>query len=208
MDELTRLLHAAQGGDRLALAGFIRRSQPEVWRLCAHLVDRHAADDLTQEVYLRAWTALPAWRAEASARTWLLAIARRACARAIRGRQRQRLLARRAAPPAGTEVVPDPAEAVALDQLLQHLDPDRRTAFVLTQLLGVPYLQAAEVCGCPVGTIRSRVARARADLLILLGDTCSEMRTWDHQVAPESKSWSAEPARSDDPRLAASLVHT
>src|SRR5215211_8455527 len=88
MDELTRLLHAAQGGDRLALAGFIRRSQPEVWRLCAHLVDRHAADDLTQEVYLRAWTALPAWRAEASARTWLLAIARRACAQAIRGRQR------------------------------------------------------------------------------------------------------------------------
>ena len=170
MDELTRLLHAAQGGDRLALAGFIRRSQPEVWRLCAHLVDRHAADDLTQEVYLRAWTALPAWRAEASARTWLLAIARRACAQAIRGRQRQRLLARRVAPPTGTDVVPAPAEAVALDQLLQHLDPDRRTAFVLTQLLGLSYSQAAEVCGCPVGTIRSRIARARADLLIRLGD--------------------------------------
>src|SRR5215218_3270782 len=162
MDELTRLLHAAQGGDRLALAGFIRRSQPEVWRLCAHLVDRHAADDLTQEVYLRAWTALPAWRAEASAR--------RACAQAIRGRQRQRLLARRVAPSRGTDVVADPAEAVALDQLLQHLDPDRRTAFVLTQLLGLSYSQAAEVCGCPVGTIRSRIARARADLLIRLGD--------------------------------------
>jgi len=170
MDELTRLLHAAQADDRLALAGFIRRSQPEVWRLCAYLVGRHAADDLTQEVYLRAWTALPGWRAEASARTWLLAIVRRVCAQAIRDRQRQRLLARRAAPPSPTDVVPDPAELVALDQLLQHLDPDRRTAFVLTQLLGLSYLQAAEVCGCPVGTIRSRVARARADLLTRLGD--------------------------------------
>ena len=170
MDELTRLLQAAQAGDRLALAGFIRRSQPEVWRLCAYLVDRPAAEDLTQEVYLRAWTALPGWRAEASARTWLLTIARRACAQAIRDRQRHRLLARRAAPPAGTDIVPDPAEAVALDQLLQHLDPNPRTAFVLTQLLGLSYSQAAEVCGCPVGTIRSRIARARADLLIRLGD--------------------------------------
>ena len=171
MDELTRLLRAAQADDRLALAGFIRRSQPEVWRLCAHLVDRQAADDLTQEVYLRAWTALPGWRAEASARSWLLTIARRTCARAIRDRQRRRLLAQRAAPPnAAAEDVSDPAEAVVLDQLLQRLDPHRRAAFLLTQLLGLSYAQAAEVCGCPVGTIRSRVARARADLLTGLDD--------------------------------------
>src|SRR5512133_1176901 len=86
MDELTRLLRAAQGGDRLALASFIRGSQAEVGRLCAYLVDRQAADDLTQEVYLRAWTALPGWRGEASARTWLLAIARRTCAQVVRRR--------------------------------------------------------------------------------------------------------------------------
>jgi RNA polymerase sigma-70 factor, ECF subfamily len=55
------------------------------------------------------------------------------------------------------------------DRLLQHLDLDRRTAFVLTQLLGLSYSQAAEVCGCPVGTIRSRVAPARTDLLDWLG---------------------------------------
>ena len=48
--------------------------------------------------------------------------------------------------------------------LLARLDADRREAFVLTQLLGLPYAEAAEVAGCPVGTIRSRVARARADL--------------------------------------------
>ena len=49
--------------------------------------------------------------------------------------------------------------------LLDGLDPERREALVLTQVLGMTYAEAAEVCGCPVGTIRSRVARARDDLL-------------------------------------------
>jgi RNA polymerase sigma-70 factor (ECF subfamily) len=49
--------------------------------------------------------------------------------------------------------------------LLDGLDPDRREAFVLTQLIGLSYAEAADVCGCPVGTIRSRVARARDDLV-------------------------------------------
>jgi RNA polymerase sigma-70 factor (ECF subfamily) len=56
-------------------------------------------------------------------------------------------------------------QAAELDEALAGLDPDRRTAFVLTQLLGYSYAEAAEVCACPVGTIRSRVARARADLI-------------------------------------------
>jgi RNA polymerase sigma-70 factor (ECF subfamily) len=168
MDELTPLLRAAQGGDRLALASFIRRSQAEVWRLCAYLVDRQAADDLTQEVYLRAWTALPAWRGQASARTWLLAIARRTCAQAIR-RHRWPLLPP-VEPAADDPVVPDSEEVVLLHQLVAGLDPQRRAAFALTQLLGLTYAEAAEICGCPVGTIRSRVARARADLTIQLRD--------------------------------------
>ena len=48
--------------------------------------------------------------------------------------------------------------------LLQRLDPDRREAFALTQLAGLSYEEAATVVGCPIGTIRSRVARARDDL--------------------------------------------
>lgn len=169
MDELTRLLRAAQGGDRLALASFIRGSQAEVGRLCAYLVDRQAADDLTQEVYLRAWTALPGWRGEASARTWLLAIARRTCAQAIRRR-------RPPIPPVELDAddhraLADSEEAVLLNQLIAGLDPQRRAAFALTQLLGLTYAEAAQVCGCPVGTIRSRVARARADLTNQLRDS-------------------------------------
>ena len=55
-----------------------------------------------------------------------------------------------------------------VDDLLDGLDPDRREAFVLTQIVGLSYEDAAGVVGCPIGTIRSRVARARADLLAVV----------------------------------------
>jgi RNA polymerase sigma-70 factor (ECF subfamily) len=54
---------------------------------------------------------------------------------------------------------------VEIRLLLDGLDPKRREALIVTQVLGLSYAEAAEVCGCPVGTIRSRVARARDDLL-------------------------------------------
>lgn len=173
MDELTRLARAAGHGDHAALVGFVRRAQPDVWRLCAHLVDRAAADDLTQEVFLRAIPALARFRGDASARTWLLSIARRSCADAVRGRQRRRRILGRAELEAATaaDEAPAPDERVGLDDLVARLDPHRRTAFVLTQVVGLSYAEAAEVCGVPVGTIRSRVARARADLVDLLDET-------------------------------------
>ena len=60
---------------------------------------------------------------------------------------------------------PDVGDGVVLRAMLTRLEPARREAFVLTQLVGLSYAEAAEVCGCPVGTIRSRVARARNDLV-------------------------------------------
>ena len=162
-DELTRLALAARDGDRVAFAGFVRRTQGDVWRLCAHLVDRQSADDLTQETYLRAVGAITRFRGDSSARTWLLSIARRVCVDAIRRRSRRRRALRRR----GAEAleVPERAGEVELNVVLAGLSPDRRTAFTLTQVLGLSYEEAAQVAGCPVGTIRSRVARARADLL-------------------------------------------
>ncbi|MEX1162797.1 MAG: sigma-70 family RNA polymerase sigma factor [Nitriliruptor sp.] len=160
MDELTRLLRAAADGDRLALSSFIRRTQADVWRFCAHLVDPGVADDLTQEVYLRALRSVGAFRADSSARTWLLTIARRTAADEIRLRQRRRRLPE---PVVGNE--PDHSAHHALRDLVAHLPDDRREAFVLTQVLGLSYAEAAETAGVPIGTIRSRVARAREQLV-------------------------------------------
>ncbi|HEV2311272.1 MAG TPA: sigma-70 family RNA polymerase sigma factor [Acidimicrobiia bacterium] len=169
MDELTGLLLAARDGDRSALRAFVERSQGEVWRFVVHQVGTTEADDVTQDAYVRAWRALPAFRHEASARTWLLAIARRACVDELRRRGRWARLGSRLAG-AGPVDEPDPAGVHALDALIGHLDRGRREAFVLTQVLGCSYAEAAAVCGVPVGTIRSRVARARADLFEALAD--------------------------------------
>ena len=65
---------------------------------------------------------------------------------------------------------------VVLNDLLRALPADRREAFVATQVLGLSYAEAAEVCGCPVGTIRSRVARAREDLVVAVDGNPQSIR--------------------------------
>jgi RNA polymerase sigma-70 factor, ECF subfamily len=183
VDELERLAGDAVAGDPLAAAALVRATQTDVWRLCAHLGDRDSADDLTQETYLRAFGSLHRFEGRSSLRTWLLTIARRVCADAVRSRRRRRLTLVRddvdlenLASDDGADRV---AEGSAVSDLLARLEPDRREAFVLTQFLGLPYAEAAEVAGCPVGTIRSRVARARADLIEALDEDEGKARhTW------------------------------
>ncbi len=173
MDELTSLARAAGRGDRGALARLVQQTQGDVWRLCAHLVEPAAADDLAQDTYLRAIGSLAKFRGDAPVRVWLLAIARRACAAEIAARSKDRRLAERIAalPDTGLgQPATEPGTQVVADELMAALDPDRRAAFVLTQMLGCSYAEAATICDCPVGTIRSRVARAREDLDAMLPD--------------------------------------
>ena len=180
MDELERIAAEAAEGDPLAAAALVRATQSEVWRLCAALGDRQSADDLTQETYLRAFGALHRFEGRSSFRTWLLSIARRVCADAVRTRRRRRFsLVRDDADLESLAAVADAdtvAEGATVNDLLARLDVDRREAFVLTQLLGLSYAEAADVAGCPVGTIRSRVARARADLVDALARVESDER--------------------------------
>jgi RNA polymerase sigma-70 factor (ECF subfamily) len=163
-DELTEIALRARRGDANAAAAFVRATQSDVWRLCAHLGSPATADDLTQDTYARAFASLHRFLGRSSARTWLLSIARRVCADAVRTSRRDR---RAAAEPA--RPVEDPAGSVAMRTLVAALEPERREAFVLTQVIGLSYAEAADICSCPVGTIRSRVARARADLVEALG---------------------------------------
>jgi RNA polymerase sigma-70 factor (ECF subfamily) len=179
MDELTHLLLTAGDGDREALTELVQRTQPDVWRFCAAIVGAAAADDATQDTFIRAWKGVHNFEGKSSAKTWLFAIAKRVCFDADRRSQRA---------PRATARIPDAGggdheERVALEDLMARLAPDRRAAFVLTQLLGLSYEDAARVCGCPVGTIRSRIARARAELLAgTLGAASDRGRTNGHSV--------------------------
>jgi RNA polymerase sigma-70 factor, ECF subfamily len=171
VDELERYAADAAAGDPLAAAALVRATQADVWRLCAALGDRDSADDLTQETDLRAFGSLHRFEGRSTLRTWLLAIARRVCADALRARRRRPTLVR--VEPADVEVgdgVDRVGERAAVGDLLTRLAADRREAFVLTQVAGLSYSEAAEVAGVPVGTIRSRVARARGDLVAALGE--------------------------------------
>ncbi|MCW3843990.1 sigma-70 family RNA polymerase sigma factor [Micromonospora yasonensis] len=168
---MTEWALAAGTGDPIAQAAFVRATQAEVWRFAAALVDPDSADDLTQETYLRAFRALPGFEGRSSARTWLLGIARRACADHLRTVVRRRRLDERLAAHAATDrPYPDPAGQLGATDLVRRLPAERRVAFVLTQLLGLSYAEAAAVEEVPVGTIRSRVARARGDLIDAVGD--------------------------------------
>jgi RNA polymerase sigma-70 factor (ECF subfamily) len=170
-DEITRAALAGARGDTEATVVFIRATQRDVHRFLTSLVGAREADDLAQETYLRALRSLPRFAARSSARTWLLSIARRAAADHVRTAVRR--------PRTGAEpdwdLLPEQAptmpgvdERVLLRELVLGLAEDRREAFVLTQMLDLSYADAAAVCGCPVGTIRARVARARADLVAAL----------------------------------------
>ena len=177
MDVLTRLAERARAGDARALGQFVEAAYQEVWRFCAGLVDEKAADDLCQETFTRAVRALPKFRGDSTARTWLLSIARHTCSDELRSRSRRRR--QEPSTSRGREAtVPDPSGAVTVADLISELEPDRRTAFVLTQVIGLSYQEAAQVSGCPPGTVQSRVARARADLVGLLerADQCGRGR--------------------------------
>ncbi|MEW2521708.1 sigma-70 family RNA polymerase sigma factor [Actinacidiphila alni] len=185
--QVTAWAIAAGGGDEDAAERFVRATHGDVRRFVAHLTaDVPGADDLTQETYLRALVGLPRFAGRSCARTWLLSIARRVVVDRYRyDAARPRLsggdwleLAERKAP----EPAPGFEEGVALFDLLGALEEGRRTAFVLTQLVGLPYAEAATLTGCPIGTVRSRVARARDDIAAMLRAAEEEPRTRPEEV--------------------------
>jgi RNA polymerase sigma-70 factor (ECF subfamily) len=180
MDAITSAALRAAQGDEASLVAFVQATQAATWRFCAHQVDRAAADDLTQETYLRALRALGGFRAESSAQTWLLGVARHVCLDELRRRGRGRAVVERVGAGLGRAASygypsgGDASGVVVLDELIAALPDDRREAFVLTQVVGLTYAETAEVCGCELGTIRSRVARARATLVDALVDGGAE----------------------------------
>jgi RNA polymerase sigma-70 factor (ECF subfamily) len=172
--EITELALAARDGDRAALEQFVQTTQRDVWMYVASLVSVSAADDLTAKAYSRALRDVRWFTARSSARVWLLAIARREVADHLRWPQEHEQ-------PAGTVVVDFQRavqrrkphvrrgeERMPWEGQVHALSPERREAFLLTQALGLSYAEAGRVCDCAVSAIRSRVARAREDLITMV----------------------------------------
>ena len=158
----------ARAGDTDAFERLVRAHQADVYRLALHLVrDPETAEDVTQDAFLLAYRSLGRFRGQAKFSTWLYRIARNCAVDAIRGRERRRRLERQIPPETS---VPDPSLRAALAGAIDRLPPELREAFVVIEVFGLPYAEAARVLGVLPGTLKSRMHRTRKLLIEWLGD--------------------------------------
>jgi len=166
-NDLSPLVRAAQSGDRGALSALITQIEPDIRRLVLLLGDADATDDLVQDAMERIISGLDRFRGDGPLLNWVRQITRWTCADSARRRARIRHRDARLARDTVTAETPvaESSGATELGELIEGLDGDRRDAFIATQILGLSYAEAAAVLDCPIGTVRSRVARARVDLI-------------------------------------------
>lgn len=138
----------------------------QLWRSARRLSaqDPSMADDLVQETLLRAWVHRASLEQHENPAAWMGRVLRNAC------RDEQRRVAREATGLAPSELPSNLASTEQVDtqrdlhRALAQLEPPQRRVVELVDLRGLSYLEAAEVLACPVGTVMSRLARARAKL--------------------------------------------
>ena len=133
--------------------------------------DATAADDLAQDAMMKAWDARASFQMGTNMKAWTFMILRNQFYSEKRRSWRQSQLDQEAAERT-LVAVDDPSAPLALDELrraLQELPPEQREALVLVGAGGFAYEEAAEICHCAVGTVKSRVNRARKRLAELLG---------------------------------------
>lgn len=157
-------LALARDGDQEGFRRFVEATEVDVRRFCAWLCQPSAdLDDLLQETYVRAFRGLSSFRAESSGRSWLLSIARRVCADHVKHvvRDRRNL----AVAPTSDDRMECLSGYVDMIAIVDNLSTHHREAFVLVAVFGFSYDEAARMLGCPRGTVQSRVARARRQLI-------------------------------------------
>lgn len=168
------LARDAAEGDRDAFAALVNRYQQPVIRFCYRMAGSTAdAEDVAQETFVNLYRSLGRLRRECAFSTVVFCYARNAMLNHLRGagRRRRHLQAfqREHAEPASAALRPDhraqAADAAAmLEAGVAALQPEFREVFVLREFQGVDYQGIADIVGCPVGTVRSRLARAREQL--------------------------------------------
>ncbi|MBB3034835.1 sigma-70 family RNA polymerase sigma factor [Alteriqipengyuania lutimaris] len=143
------------------------------------------ADDLVQETLMKAWAAQERFEPGTSMRAWTFVILRNAYLtdmrrNRFRGEYDENVAERILTAPAGQE---EPIHLSDMHRALLTLPPERREALLLVGAGGFSYEEAANICGCAVGTIKSRVGRARAALNAMLADGDIPQRSIDDETA-------------------------
>ncbi|PVZ64941.1 RNA polymerase sigma factor RpoE [Pelagibaculum spongiae] len=172
-----RLVERVQEGDRKAFDLLVLKYQQRILNLIGRYVrDFGDAQDVAQETFIKAYRALPRFRNESAFYTWLYRIAINTAKNHLAALSRrppghsdlEASEAEQFSADSGLHEQGGPERLIARDQLkdvifetIEKLPEDLRTALTLRELEGFSYEQIAEVMGCPVGTVRSRIFRAR-----------------------------------------------
>lgn len=181
--EEARLLEAVRRGDDRAFDRIARAHAPRMYRLAVHLAgDPGEAEDLVQETLVRTLPRLDRFEGRARLSTYLLRSLANLWKNRLRSKSRSKVVPWPRAADAEDRPVefPDPRpsaenglaahdRAARVRAALLRLEPTRRLTLLLREIEGRSYEEIAEVTGVPVGTVRSRLARARADMRAILG---------------------------------------
>ncbi len=172
-----QLVERVQRGDKHAFDLLVSKYQRKLGRLISRFVrDSAEAEDVTQDAFIKAYRALPGFRGESAFYTWLYRIGINTA--------KNHLLANKRRPPVNTLFDAEEAESFeeasllrevstpenelmskqvvnAVQASLQQLPEDLRSALTLREIEGLSYEEIASVMDCPIGTVRSRIFRAR-----------------------------------------------
>lgn len=171
------LIEKSKNGDLEAFELLVRRYESKVYTVAYRFLGNHAdASDLAQETFLRLYQALPGFRGQSSFMTWLYRITANACRDEIRRQQRYHVVSLDVeAGTNGTQAItqvpshdPSPEEAVErkefnemVQQCLGNLSEEHRLVLVMREIQDMSYEEIADVLKCSLGTVKSRLSRAR-----------------------------------------------
>jgi len=158
------LLRRARAGDVDAFEDLVRAYQADAWRFARSLTrDPHLADDVTQDAFLRAFRFVRSFRGDSKFSSWLFAIVRNCAMDAMRKAGRPTV----ETPPGSS---PDHQSRIEIQMAIDALKDRLREPFLLVEVFGMTYVDAAVILQTKVGTVKSRVFRARQELIASLAD--------------------------------------
>lgn len=167
------LVEKTRQGDRLAYGELIARYQVQVYHFSRRLLgSTEGAQDITQDVFIKAFIALDTWRPDAAFAAWLLRIARNACLDVLRAQQRNPMVSLEsqaellvAHSPSVEEHAIHAQRLEQLEKALFKLSVEHREILILRDIEGFSYQEIAELLDINTGTVRSRLSRGRAALM-------------------------------------------
>jgi RNA polymerase sigma-70 factor (ECF subfamily) len=171
-DHVDGVVARARDGDLDAFEQLVREHADSVYGHALRFFgDPHTAEDAAQEVFVRVFRSLASFQGGSAFSTWLYRVTRNTCLDMFRaGRRRPVPLDPVDIPQmGGGDVGESVVASAALEDAVSALPPEDRDAFNAVALFGLDYREAADVLNVPIGTVKSRVHRARKALVNILG---------------------------------------